>query len=58
MLPALLKVRSEEGERRASVDRPRFRMGRSPDDDLVLNSVEVSRHHAEITLQDRHFVIQ
>lgn len=37
---------------------PQFRLGRSPDCELVLNNPLVSRHHAEISYQDNEFVLR
>ena len=58
MLAATLQIRSEEGDRRVPIDRPQFRIGRSQDNELVLDSFEVSRHHALITLEDACFVLR
>jgi adenylate cyclase len=35
-----------------------FRLGRSPDCELILNHPLVSRHHAEISYQDNEFVLR
>jgi len=36
----------------------RFRLGRSPDCELIMDHPLVSRHHAEITYQDNEFVLR
>lgn len=58
MLSATLRIKGEEGDRRVPVDRPRFRIGRSQDNELVLGSSEISRHHALIALEEACFVLR
>ncbi len=51
-------VCDERGRRRyISLEKERVKIGREPDNDIVLTGAEVSRYHAEILVQDSVFTI-
>ena len=54
--PAAAALRSADGQRFALVGTA-TRIGRSPDNDIVLSDAKVSRHHAVITDDGRTFLI-
>jgi DNA-binding SARP family transcriptional activator len=54
--PAAAALRSTDGQRFALVGTA-TRIGRSPDNDIVLSDAKVSRHHAVITDDGRTFLI-
>jgi pSer/pThr/pTyr-binding forkhead associated (FHA) protein len=55
----LVLLDSEGKERKYPVNKKLFRIGRSEDNDLVIKDLSVSRHHAEITLDenDRAWIV-
>lgn len=46
-----------QGRQHFPLDRPVIRIGRRTDNDVVLDSPSVSRHHAQIRWRDGHFVL-
>lgn len=46
-----------QGRQHAALDRPIVRIGRRTDNDIVLDSPTVSRHHAQIRWRDAYFVL-
>lgn len=44
-------------DRTVALDRPYMRMGRSTDNDIILEADDVSRHHAEIKLRGGKYVL-
>jgi len=56
--PQLILLNSQSAGRRVLLDKPVTSIGRSEDNDLVLESDSVSRLHARIVFEDERFVLE
>lgn len=57
-MPFLIVSRGSEGPQRFELKKGTAVIGRDPECDIVLNSKDVSRHHARITWQNNTFYLE